>query len=493
MRLKPTLFALALLASAAPQAYAQMAPAAEASAPRQFVSRHTGTFNGVKVKYVATVGETILRNAEGVPTVSFITTSYVREGVKDGAKRPVLFAFNGGPSSASMYLHLGALGPKRMVVPQDVNAPVEKPYGLTDNSYTVLDVADIVLIDPPETGFSRVLPGGKREDFYTSTGDAKAVSQFVEAWLKANGREASPKYVLGESYGTIRAAVMAGELAKTLPLDGVMLMGQAANMIETSQRNRNPISYGTNLTALAAIAAYHGKVDLKGKSLSDFIDEAYAYGMTDYVQALTLGDALPQTERVKVANRLQALTGISADYYLAHRLMISKMEFRQELLKDKGQIMGNYDARYVGPAAQPGQRAADPFDKVSSMVSPLIKDYLKSLGVTLPLDDYRGSAPGTQVWLYVPTGGAGGPFNDYDYPAAIKAAFDANPKFRLVIGTGVYDLTTTIGPARYLVAQSGYPADRVSLKQYDGGHMAYSNEPALKAFTDDIRAFVQGK
>ncbi len=490
--MKATLLALALLTASAPQAYAQTARAsAEVAAPRAFVTRHSGTFNGQKVKYVATVGETILKDKDGVPTLSFMTTAYVREGVKDHAARPVIFLFNGGPSSSSSWLHVGAFGPKRITVPQDVGASVPTPYALQDNPYTVLDVADLVFVDPAETGFTRVAPGGKRADFYTAYGDAKSVAQFVEAWIRANGREASPKYVLGESYGTIRAALMAGELAKTMPLDGVMLMGQATNMIETSQRASNVMAYAANLPALAAIAAYHGRADLGGKSMSAFIDEAYAYGMGDYLSALAKGADLDQADREKVAGRLQAMTGISADYYLAHRLMITKVDFVTELLKDKGLMLGTYDARYVGPAPMTGERPVDPFAKVGDMVAPLLAEHLaKNLKVTLPMSEYRAFAPDTRGWFYNPTSGAGGPFNDYDYPAMIGEAFTANPKFRLMVGTGIYDLTTTVGPARYLVAQGQFPKGRVSQKTYEGGHMAYTNEPALKAFTSDVRAFV---
>lgn len=493
--MKATLLALALLTAGAPQAYAQAAPAAaEAPAPRAFVTRHSGTFNGQKVKYVATVGETILTDKDGVPTISFMTTSYVREGVKDQAARPVIFLFNGGPSSASAWLHMGAFGPKRITVPQDVNAPVPKPYALQDNPYTVLDVADLVFVDPAETGFTRVLPGGKRADFYNAYGDARSVAQFLEAWIKANGRDASPKYVLGESYGTIRAALMAGELAKTMPLDGVVLMGQAANMIETSQRASNVLAYATNLPALAAIAAYHGRADLNGKSMEAFIDEAYAYGMGEYLQALTKGADLPQGEREKVAKRLEEMTGVSAEYYLSHRLMITKVDFVTELLKDKGLMLGTYDARYTGPAPQASQRPLDPFAKVGDMVAPLLAEHFtRNLKVTLPMSDYRAFAPETRGWHYNPTSGAGGPFNDYDYPAAIGDAFAANAKFRLMIGTGVYDLTTTVGPARYLATQGYFPKDRVWQRTYEGGHMAYTNEPALKAFTSDVRAFVTAK
>lgn len=490
--MRATLLALALLTAGAPQAYAQTAQApAEVAAPRAFVTRHSGTFNGQKLKYVATVAETVLKDQDGVPTISFMTTAYVREGVKDQAARPVIFLFNGGPSSSSSWLHMGAFGPKRITVPQDVGAPVPTPYALQDNPYSVLDVADLVFVDPAETGFTRVAPGGKRADFYTAYGDAKSVAQFVEAWIQANGREASPKYVLGESYGTIRAALMAGELAKTMPLDGVVLMGQATNMIETSQRASNVVAYAANLPALAAIAAYHGRADMGGKSMSAFIDEAYAYGMGDYLSALTRGADLPQADREQVASRLEAMTGISADYYLAHRLMITKVDFVTELLKDKGLMLGTYDARYVGPAPKAGERAIDPFAKVGDMVAPLLAEHLaKNLKVTLPMSEYRALAPDTRGWFYNPTSGAGGPFNDYDYPAMIGEAFAVNPKFRLMVGTGIYDLTTTVGPARYLAAQGYFPKDRVSQKTYEGGHMAYTNEPALKAFTSDVRAFV---
>lgn len=490
--MKATLLALTLLSAGASQAYAQ-APAvsAQAPTPRAFVTQHSGVFNGQTVNYVATAGETVLKDKDGVPTISFMTTAYVREGAKGQAARPVIFLFNGGPSSASSWLHMGAFGPKRITVPQDVSAPVPKPYVLQDNPYTVLDVADLVFIDPAETGFTRVLPGGKRADFYTAYGDAKSVAGFVEAWIKANGREASPKYVLGESYGTIRAALMAGELAKTMPLDGVVLMGQATNMIETSQRTSNVMAYAANLPALAAIAAYHGRADMGGKSMAAFIDEAYAYGMGEYLSALAKGANLSQSDREQVAARLQAMTGISADYYLANRLVITKVAFATELLKDKGLMLATYDARYTGPAPKAGERPVDPFAKVGDMVAPLLSEHLtQNLAVTLPMSEYRPFAPDTRGWLYNPTSGAGGPFNDYDYPAMIGEAFAANPKFRLMVGTGIYDLTTTVGPARYLAAQGYFPADRISQKTYEGGHMAYTNEAALEAFTSDVRAFV---
>lgn len=468
------------------------AGAAKAAEGGPFVTKHTGVFNGQKVDYIATVGETVLTGADGQPTIRFVSTSYVKAG-GDPAKRPVLFAFNGGPSSSSATLHMVALGPKRIAVEQDPKAP-GAPISMADNPLTVLDVADIVFIDPAETGFTRILAGGKREYFYSIEGDSQSCSDFIVAWVKANGREASPKYVLGESYGTQRAAFMAGQLAKTMPLDGVFLFGQAVNMIETSQRAKNVLAYATNLPALCAIAAYHGKAPAwKGKSMQAVVDESYAWGMGEYLQALLQGYDLTPVRRKAVADRLQAMTGIGADYYLANDLVITKIAFALELLKPQGQMVGIYDARYVGPAPTPTTRVADPFAKARAGIEPMVQEHLaKNLGVTWPVADYRPLAPNSNTWTWGGTLGPGGPFLDYDYPARISPAFQVNPKFRLMIGTGIYDLTTTVGPARYMVTKSDWPRDRVIQREYIGGHMAYTDNGSHKAFTDDIRAWVTG-
>ncbi|CAL1691475.1 hypothetical protein MMB232_01616 [Brevundimonas subvibrioides] len=458
--------------------------------PRQ---RRSGVFNGQAIDYTAGLEETVVTDSQGAPFARFVCASYVREG-GDPAQRPVIFAFNGGPSAASATLHMLALGPKRIELEQNPAAPAFSPPRLVDNPETVLDVADIVLVDPPETGFTRLMSEADRAGIYSVEGDARVVADFIQTWTRTNGREASPKYVIGESYGTIRAAIMAGQLAETLPLDGVFLFGQAVNMIETSQRVDNMIAYATNLPALAAIAVYHGKADKGRRSMNRFIDDVYAWGMTDYLTALVQGQALPQARRRAIAAELERLTGIGAAYYLAGDLTISKVAFASELLADRGQRLGIYDARYVGPAAVPGARPQDPFaTKVSDSILPMMQTYLRQdLGVTRDPADYRPMAPDVSSWTWNTTGGIGGPFSEYDYPARIVAAFKANPRFRLMIGTGIYDLTTTVGPAQYLVAQSDYPADRVIQRRYEGGHMAYTNRSALTAFTGDIRSFVTG-
>ena len=467
------------------------AGARRAAGPIRFVTRHSGVFNGRTVRYTATVEETLTPAAEDLPACRIVATAYVGDPID--ARRPVIFLFNGGPISASSYLHIGGFGPKRYDPPRDVDAAVPEPYALVDNTDSVLDVADIVFFDPPETGFSRVVDPAQARLTYSDAGDSRAACAFVETWLKAQGREASPRYVLGESYGTLRAALMAGRLSETLPLDGVLLMGQALNMIETSQRPGNIVSFATNLPALTAVAAYHGRIETGGRAVAALIEEAWTFGMGDYLDALRQGNRLPEAARVATARKLEALTGISTAYYLEHRLKISKEDFVVELLRDRGEILGMYDARYRGPAPAAGERARDPYGKVNAMVAPLLRRHMtETLKVTLPMDDYRGSAPRIGPWGYGPSAGAGGPFDDYNYDAGIARAMAANSRFRLLIGTGIYDTTTTLGPARYLVDQASYPAERVTLKQYDGGHMAYSNPEARVAMAADIRAFVAG-
>jgi carboxypeptidase C (cathepsin A) len=478
------------LAVAATPAFAEV-PAIASGGP--FVTKHSGVFGGRTVDYVATVGETVITDEKSRPTIRFVTTSHVAIGT-DPRTRPVLFLFNGGPSACSSFLHILALGPKRLVVSQDPATP-EVPTRTTSNLHTILDVADLVFVDPAETGFSRILAAGSRDDFYSVNGDAQSVSDFVVAWVRANGRETSPKYVLGESYGTIRAAVMAGQLAEAMPLDGVFLLSQAVNMIETSQRAKNALAYATNLPALAAVAAYHGRAGGRpGRTPAAIVDDAYAFGMGEYLQALVRGNDLPASRRRGIAATLERLTGISAEYYLAHDLAITKIEFTQELLKDRGQFMSMYDARYVGYVPPPGQERKSPLSAIIDSASALFERYLADdLGVTWPVSEYRDEAPGSEAaWAWNGTLGPGGPFLDYDYPARLSEAFRANPRFRLMTGTGYFDLTTTIGPARYLVTQSDYPRERVFQRQYVGGHLVYLYDPSLAAFTADLRAWVTG-
>ncbi|WP_199554350.1 S10 family serine carboxypeptidase-like protein [Sandaracinobacteroides hominis] len=399
--------------------------------------------------------------------------SYLRPG-KD---RPVLFAFNGGPGASSAFLHMGLLGPERAAVPQDPKAVLPAKAPLVANAESLLDVADIVLLDPPGTGFSELKPG-TAPDFYRSvSGDADAVSQGALAWLAAHGRMGSPVYILGESYGTIRATAMVEALKKrdpALKLRGVLLLGQALNMIETSQRPGNVVTWPVNLPTLAAVSCWH-----RGCDPEKAAEAASAFGPA-YLGGLYRGRELDATERARLAGQLAALTGLPADGWEARGLKLSKEQYRLELLHGEGRVLARYDARYTGTDPK-----GDAFTPVSNLFGAALTERFAKLGVP---GDYKVLARTEGGWAY---GGADSPFADWPFMQVIERAMAADPQFRLFIGTGLYDLTTTVGAADYLVAQTRADPARIVNRRYKAGHMTYSDDVARQTLSADIRAFLQ--
>lgn len=475
-------------------------PAADLSGQR-FITQHSGVFNGEQVDYTATVADLVIRDGDGRPTASIYGTSYVRNDVADSSSRPVIFIWNGGPSAASQTLHMAGFGPMRLFIPADVSAPIEPPYSVQANRHTVLDVADLVFVDPVETGFSRILPAGDPAYFYSVDGDAESVAGYIRAWAAANGRDSSPLYALGTSYGSIRTALVAKFMAEAgMPLDGALLFSQGVNLVETTQRKNSIVGYASNVSQLAAIAWFHGRSAMQRRPVAEVIEVAQSFAMGDYLVALAAGSSLPEDKQRATAERLAALTGIGAAYYLEHGLVITKARFRQELLREEGLVLGSNDARYTAPA-DAEQRPASPTAGVADVHRMHMHEFL---GVTANNDEYRAFAPiefgdwdwsGTTTLGYrkSPPGTRSHIFADFDYPGEIVAAFEANERFRLFIATGYYDTLTTVGPARLLASDTDYPADRVTMHDYPGGHSFYSNEAAFESLANDVRAFVTAR
>jgi carboxypeptidase C (cathepsin A) len=454
---------------------------------------HTGTFNGKRVAYEAAVEAIDVSGPDGKPGARLVTISYIAQNVGDRANRPVLFAFNGGPISASNVLHMGMLGPKRVAIPDDIAAD-PATFKIVDNHYTVLDVADIVFFDPASTGFSRTAAGVDPKSYFSVNADGQETAQLIVEWSKLHHRTTSPKYVLGESYGTMRAASVANQLQKlSLPLSGVILVGQALNIIEFSQRPANIISYVASLPTLAAIAWSHGMADLHGKTFDQFMDEVELFARTDYLTALFQGNKLDSATRDAIATKLADYTGIPASYYLANNLEISKEKYRRELFRDKGEILGMTDGRYIGPLAASGP-TRDPAGVISDAYGKAFTAYLRDdlkiadTGAYIPL---AKGIDGFDAWNYNGTGTS--PFADWPFPALLTEVFAANPNFRVMVDNGYEDTQTTVGAAQMLVDRSGWPSDRVSLHFYQGGHTAYSIEDTLKRMTDDLRSFIRGQ
>lgn len=458
---------------------------------QQSLTQHRGQFNGQTVDYTAVVEKTFVTDGKEGPSAHIISIAYIRDGIDDIAGRPVIFLFNGGPIVPSVYLHMAAFGPKRVAFPQDLTAD-PATFPLVDNTYTVLDAADLVFFDPAGTGLSRVSKGTAPDAYFSVEADARQLSQFVETWSRSHGRLESPKYLFGESYGTLRAAVAARQLTHRDPqvrLDGVFLMGQALNIVETSSRPGNIIGYVVSLPTLAALGWYHGRVDRNDRTFEQFLDEVRLFARTDYLTALFQGDALSTDKRNRIAHRLAAFTGLPVDLYIRNNLRIRKTPFRSELLKDQDKVIGYYDGRYKTEAVEEG-KVPDLSSRINSAAISGFHKYAKEY-LDLDLTDYITDSPVKDLegWKW----GGTTPFSDWPYMESIRKAMAKNPDLHIVVAAGYYDLTTTISASEYAIAQSGWPKDRVRMAHYEGGHMAYSIEKSLIEMMDDMRALISGR
>jgi carboxypeptidase C (cathepsin A) len=495
---------LLCLVSAPGAGQAAPAPGAHASSPaalappRRFESEHAGTFGDTHMRYRAIVAEHFITDPAGRRTASIFTTSYIRADAPKDGERPVIFAFNGGPGSSSLWLHMGFVGPKRIAFGNDLKPETAPPFRLADNRESPLDIADLVLIDPPGTGFSRILPDGKPEQFYGVDQDARASVQVIEEWIREHGRWNAPKYLLSESYGTIRAAEVAKLLAggpmetgrmNGVTLNGVILLGQAMDMSRGGSADDR--EYANALPTLAATACYFGKGPA-GCTAEGQAAAARAFVAQHYVEALYAGSTLPAAERDKIADGLAALTGLSRSFVLDHDLRVDSRAFAMALLAERGKQLGAYDARYTLPLSPNGNDpvADDPAmgQYVTGFVAALNLYMRDQLGTALDIP-YEAIAFRTvnAKWDYgygpgVPVG--------RNYADDLAVAMRRNPDLRLMVGAGYYDLVTTLGAAEYTVAHSGIPADRTQFHYYQSGHMPYLGETARVALARDVRAFV---
>lgn len=471
--------------------------AAEDIAPRRFVSDGEGVFGAETVRYRLIAEDTITNGADGRPGAVLFSFTYLRVDERASAQRPVLFVFNGGPGSSSIWMHMGLFGPRRISLPDPLDPPTTPPFELEDNPNSILDLADLVMIDPPGTGFSRVLEAGRSEDFLGTAADAAATAAFIETWLDAHGRWNSPKYLVGASYGATRAALVArslmggpidpaGRLAG-VGVDGAVLIGQTLlSPVGANERQ------AASLSALAATAHHHGRAG-HGQSLDDFADEAAAFARTRYLPALFAGDRLPQAESREIAGVLAHFTGLEAGWIESNGLRISSTDFRQRLLAAEGQEIGAYDARYVLPVR--GRPASpDPVgdDPAMARYSPAFAAGLRLLfaeaGIATDAP-YEAVAfrNVNAVWDHAMPPGT------VPAPEALAAVMRVNPDFHLLIATGHFDLVTTPGDADYLAAHADLPADRVAVARYPSGHMPFLGEDSAKALTADIRALIAKK
>ena len=499
-RFLAALAAVSTLALTGPS-IAQDAPKAEAAKPAaapeaQVRTRDlAGTFGGQRIAYRATIADTILTDEAGKAEAVIVTTSYVKTPVD--ASRPVFFIYNGGPGSGSVWLQMGAFGPKRVAIPSDARDDGAPPYPLLDNPDSLLDVADLVFIDPPGTGFSYLTPGTDPKKYYGLRQDARAVAQVIRRWINDNGRWGSPKYLGGESYGTSRTAMVVDELEGStyndVGLNGLILISTILDFAGREPTPGNELAYVVTLPNMAAAAYYHGKV--QAPSVEAIVEEARRFAIGPFAAALLKGQDLPQAEREAVRKELSRLTGLSEEYLEQADLRVTDQRFYKELLRDRGLTIGRLDARYTGkdfdnagetPDADPSFYGIDA--GYTAAINQWARETLgyrtdrhyQSIGnVGGQWDWSLGSGWGRQAYLNI--------------APLIGQAMRQNSQLRLFNAQGWYDFATPFFGAEYSLKRTGIPQERITWKYYDAGHMMYVRDEDRVKLSADLREFIRAR
>jgi carboxypeptidase C (cathepsin A) len=509
MRLRATLTALAMLAvlTTGTQVFAQDDPPAGKGdkpadsktpppPPLKFVSEHKLQAGGTDLTYTATAEEVYIHDGDNKPTASFFAISYTKKGVAKPEDRPVTFVYNGGPGSASIWLHFGLVGPRVVDIPNDASSPGVPPYHLKDNPWTILRATDVVFVDPVGTGFSHALGEKKDKDFWGHDEDADSVAEFIRTYLTTHNRWNSPKFLLGESYGGIRSAMLVPRLQERLSieLNGVILISPALNMATLPfNPNGNDLTYATHLPALASVAYYHHKLPDSWPNERVLLDEVEAFAGGEYLQALFKGDRLSPAERTKIAERLHRYTGLSVEYIRRSDLRIYALRYTKELLRTEGKVVGLLDGRFTQSeldkvGAMPDGDAVD--SKTSPMYIALFQDYLHNdlkVDIERPYVGQNGRANG----MWKRPEGSNNAFSGFvDVTDQLAQGTKDNESMHLFCAAGYQDLTTSYFATEYMLNHSGIDADKMQIKLYDGGHMMYLYNPSLQALSDDLVSFI---
>lgn len=480
-------------------------------APQDEISetRHVIEVNGQQIRFIAQTGTVVLKEevegedktSEGEkPKASVFFVAYTREQPEttDTAEwknsRPITFSFNGGPGSSSVWLHLGLLGPRRVRVTDSSNLPLPPPHKLEDNLHTLLDVTDLVFIDPVSTGYSRALEGEKASQFHNFTKDIEIVGEFIRLHTTRNQRWSSPKFLIGESYGTTRAAGLAGYMQDRhgMYFSGIMLVSTILNFQTARFVPGNDLPYALFLPTYTATAWYHDRLadDLQ-RDLHTTLAEVEAFSVSDYTLALMRGDSLPDGERGRIAEALARYTGLSLDYVTQTNLRIKIYRFVKELLRDQRRTVGRLDSRFTGiDRDAAGERYEfDPsYAVIQGAYTATLNDYVRTeLGFESDLP-YEILTDRVHPWRFEEHQ------NQYvNVAETLREAISKNPFLQVFVANGYYDLATPYLATRYTFDHMELDETlrkNVTMKHYEAGHMMYIHDESLAALKTDLADFV---
>ena len=471
-------------------------------------TKHTVTIGGRRISYTVTTGTLILKEesekkgdkageSEGaVARAEVFFVAYTLAGAGDPARRPVTFSFNGGPGSSSVWLHLGVLGPRRVDMGEDGGLPAP-PYRLTENEHSLLDVSDLVFIDPVSTGYSRPVTGERAKDFHTFKRDIESVGDFIRLYTTRYRRWLSPKFLIGESYGTTRAAGLSGYLQERhgMYLNGLMLVSSVLEFQTLHFEPNNDLPCVLYIPAYAATAWYHGRLSRElQRDRKKTLEQARSFALDRYAPALLQGANLPARERAAIAGELARFTGLSAAFVERCNLRIEINRFTKELLRDQSRTVGRLDSRFTGIDRDAAGSTPDGDPSFTNIIGPYTAafyDYVRGdLKYESDLPYEILSFKTNESWRY----------DDHenrfvDVAETLRKAMTMNPHLKVFVANGYYDLATPFFATEYTFSRLGLDAGlrgNISMAYYDGGHMMYIHRPSLAQMKKDLAAFVRG-
>lgn len=459
---------------------------------RDQIFTSTGTVRGIN--YSTRAGTIVLRTDDGEPRASFFFVYYSKDGA-DPASRPITFTFNGGPGSSSVWLHMGAFGPKRIAYADDEGHAAAPPYKLVDNEASLLDVTDLVFIDPVTTGYSRAIPFGDAKKYHGFEADIESVGNLIRLITTRYSRWSSPKFLAGESYGTTRAAGLSGWLTdQGFYLNGVILISSILNFGTARFDSGNDLPYILFLPTYTATAWYHKRLpaDLQSGTVENAVAQSEAFALGEYTAALMKGDRISDEEKRAAAQKLARFTGLPADYIERTNLRVEIQRFDKELLRDRRRTVGRLDSRFTGidkdaageePEFDPSMAAI--FGEYTAVINDYVRRTLK-FETDLPYEILTGKV---RPWSYERQQ------NQYlDVGETLREAMSRNPYMRVFVGNGYYDLATPFSATRYTFARMQIDPElknHVTLQYYPAGHMMYIEKASRQKLSADVAAFIK--